>query len=143
MAEYVYAQDQTVSAGQNVLLQDSIPCNKGYVLHRNGSGILTLRGVVNNPCGRFARYSVEFNGNIAVPEGGTPGEISVAIAIGGEALETSRARVTPTVAEAFFNVTSIAYITVPECCCVTIAVENTSGADITVANANLIVNRVA
>ena len=81
MAEYVYPLDQTVLADQNVLLQDSIPCNKGYVIHRNGSGILTLRGIVNNPCARFARYFVEFNGNIAVPEGGTPGEISVALAI--------------------------------------------------------------
>ena len=143
MAEYVYPLDQTVTAGQNVLLQDSIPCNRGYVIHRNGSGILTLRGIVNNPCAKFARYFVEFNGNIALPEGGTPGEISVALSIDGEPLQTSKARVTPTVAEAFFNVTSVAYITVPAGCCVTIAVENTSGADITVANANLVINRVA
>lgn len=143
MAEYVYAQDQNVTTGQNVLLQDSIPCNKGYILHRNGSGILTLRGIVGNPCNKFARYFVEFNGNIAVPEGGTPGEISVAIAIGGEALQTSLARVTPTVAEAFFNVTSVAFITVPAGCCATIAVENTSDQAITVANANLVINRVA
>ena len=143
MAEYVYPLDQTVAAGQNVLLQDSIPCTKRYVIHRNGSGILTLRGIVNNPCAQFARYFVEFNGNIAIPEGGTPGEISLALAIDGEALQTSLARVTPTVAEAFFNVTSVAYITVPTGCCTTISVENTSGAPITVANANLVVNRVA
>ena len=143
MAEYVYPLDQTVAAGQNVLLQDSIPCNRGYVIHRNGSGILTLRGIVNNPCGKFARYLVEFNGNIAVPTGGTVGEISVALAIDGEALQTSLARVTPTVVDAFFNVTSVAYITVPAGCCMTISVENTSDGDITVANANLIVNRVA
>ena len=69
MAEYVYPLDQTIASGNNVLLQDSIPCNKGYVIHRNGSGILTLRGIVNNPCAKFARYFVEFNGNIALPEG--------------------------------------------------------------------------
>ena len=50
MAEYVYNPVQEVETGQNVLLQDSIPCNRGYVIHRNGSGILTLRGIVNNPC---------------------------------------------------------------------------------------------
>lgn len=143
MAEYVYNADQQVEAGQNVLLQDSIPCNKGYIIHRNGSGILTLRGIVNNPCAQFARYFVEFNGNIAVPEGETPGEISLAISISGEAIQTSRARVTPTVAEAFFNVTSVANITVPAGCCYNIAIENTSGIPITVANANLIVNRIA
>ena len=89
MAEYVYPLDQTIASGNNVLLQDSIPCNKGYVIHRNGSGILTLRGIVNNPCAKFARYFVEFNGNIAVPAGETPGEISLALAIDGEALQTS------------------------------------------------------
>lgn len=143
MAEYVYAEDQAVLANENVLLQDSIPCNRGYVIHRNGSGILTLRGIVNNPCARFARFFVEFNGNIALPEGGTPGEISLALAIDGEPLQTSKARVTPTAAEAFFNVTSVAFITVPAGCCVTISVENTSGVPITVANANLVVNRTA
>ena len=143
MAEYVYPLDQTVTSGQNVLLQDSIPCGKGYVIHRNGSGILTLKGVVNNPCAKFARYFVEFNGNIAVPAGETPGEISLALAIDGEALQTSLARVTPTVTEALFNVTSVAYITVPAGCCVTIAVENTSNIPIVAANSNLVVNRVA
>ena len=143
MAEYVYPLDQTIASGNNVLLQDSIPCNKGYVIHRNGYGILTLRGIVNNPCAKFARYFVEFNGNIAVPAGETPGEISLAIAIDGEALQTSLARVTPTVTEAFFKVTSVAYITVPAGCCVTIAVENTSNIPIVAANSNLVVNRVA
>lgn len=143
MAEYVYPLDQTIASGNNVLLQDSIPCNKGYVIHRNGSGILTLRGIVNSPCAKFARYFVEFNGNIAVPAGETPGEISLALAIDGEALQTSLARVTPTVTETFFNVTSVAYITVPAGCCVTIAVENTSNIPIVAANSNLVVNRVA
>ena len=50
MAEYIYNPIQEVENGQNVLLEDSIPCNKGYVIHRNGAGILTLRGVVNNSC---------------------------------------------------------------------------------------------
>lgn len=144
MAEYVYNAIQTVETGQNVLLQDSIPCNRGYVIHRNGSGILTLRGIVNNPCARFARYKVEFNGNIAIPEGGTAGgEISLALAIDGEPIQTSRARVTPTVVDAYFNVTSVANITVPAGCCLTISIENTSGVSINVQNANLTIDRTA
>ena len=143
MAEYVYNPIQEVEDGQNVLLQDSIPCNRGYVIHRNGSGILTLRGIVNNPCAKFARYKVEFNGNIAIPTGGTAGEISLALAIDGEPLQTSRARVTPTVVNAYFNVTSVANITVPAGCCLTISIENTSGASINVQNANLTVDRTA
>lgn len=143
MAEYTYNSIQEVEDGQNVLLQDSIPCNRGYVIHRNGSGILTLRGIVNNPCAKFARYKVEFNGNIAVPTGGTAGEISLALAIDGEPLQTSRARVTPTVVNAYFNVTSVANITVPAGCCLTISIENTSGVSINVQNANLTVDRTA
>ena len=143
MAEYVYNPVQEVEAGQNVLLQDSIPCNRGYVIHRNGSGILTLRGIVNNPCAKFARYKVEFNGNIAIPTGGTVGEISLALAIDGEPIQTSRARVTPTIVDAYFNVTSVANITVPAGCCLTISIENTSGISINVQNANLTVDRTA
>ncbi len=143
MAEYVANAIQEVEVGQNVLLNDSIPCTKGYVIHRNGSGILTLRGIVNGGCNQFARYQVEFNGNIAVPTGGTVGEISVALAINGEPIQTSRARVTPAAVENYFNVTSLANITVPRGCCFTLSVENTSEDVIEVQNANLTINRVA
>lgn len=143
MAEYVANAVQTVENGQNVLLNDSIPCTKGYVVHRNGSGILTLRGIVNNCCGQFARYQVEFNGNIAIPTGGEVGEISIALAINGEPIQTSRARVTPAAVENYFNVTSLANITVPKGCCYTLSVENVTDQAIEVQNANLTINRTA
>lgn len=151
MSEYVYNQIQLVQPNQNVLLMDSIPCNRGYVVHRNGSGILTLRGIVNNSCGCFARYQVTFNANIAVPEDGTVGPIAVALAIDGEPIQTSRAIVTPAAVDEYFNVTCTATITVPKGCCFTVAVENASfgatAADpataINVQNANLTVARIA
>lgn len=159
MAEFVANAVQVVEPNQNVLLMDSIPCPHGYVIHRNGSGIITLRGIVNNSCGCFARYMVTFNGNIAVPENGEAGPIAVALAIDGEPLQTSRAIVTPAdVAEAppstnnYFNVTSTAIITVPKGCCYTVSVENVSVSDdpattpppeINVQNANLVVSRIA
>ena len=152
MAEFIQSQTpQNVAFGQNLLLADSIKCNRGYVVHRNGSGILTLRGIVNGG-GCFARYAVEFNGNIAVPEGGTPAAIAVALAIDGEPLAYSRAIVTPAEAEQYFNVTSTAIITVPRGCCYTVAVENANagvGGDIvdeqtiSVADGNLTVARIA
>lgn len=143
MAEYVNNAIQEVEVGQNVLLLDSIPCTKGYVIHRNGSGILTLRGITNGCCNQFARYQVEFGGNIAVPTGGTVGEISLALAINGEPIQTSRARVTPAAVENYFNVTSLANITVPKGCCFTLSVENTSEGAIEVQNSNLTINRTA
>lgn len=157
MAEFTYNPVQLVEPGQNVLMETSIGCNKGYVLHRNGSGLVILRGIVNNPCSCFARYQVTFNGNIAIPEGGDVGPIGVALAIDGEPIQTSRAIVTPAgtaeappSAENYFNVTSTAIITVPKGCCFTVAVENvsptpTGGAApaINVQNANLTVSRIA
>ena len=143
MAEYTYNPIQLVEAGQNVILNDNIPCNKGYVLHRNESGIVILRGIVNNACGCFARYQVTFNGNIAVPTDETVEAISVSLAIDGEPIQTSRAIVTPAAVEEYFNVTSTAIITVPKGCCFTVAVENTSGIPINVQNANLTVSRIA
>ena len=144
MAEFTSNAVQTIAVGQNVLFTESpIPCNRGYVLHREGSGILTLRGIVNNPCGCFARYKIFFGGNIAVPTGGTAGPISVALAIDGEPIPTSSSIVTPATVEEFWNVSESLYVTVPKGCCYTIAVENTSDQPIEMQNANIIVERTA
>jgi len=151
MAEFTYNPIQVVEPNQNVVLNDNIRCNKGYVLHRNESGLVTLRGIVNSSCACFARYQVTFNGNIAVPEDGTVGPIAVALAIDGEPILTSRAIVTPAAVDEYFNVTSTAIVTVPKGCCFNVAVENVSfgatAADtptaINVQNANLTVSRIA
>lgn len=149
MAEYTYNPIQLVEPNQNVILNDNIRCPKGYVLHRNESGIVILRGIVNSPCGCFARYQVTFNGNIAVPEDGTVGAIAIALTIDGEPIQTSRAIVTPAAVDEYFNVTSTAIITVPKGCCFTVAVENVSPPvdgvipEINVQNANLTVSRIA
>jgi hypothetical protein len=151
MAEFAYNPVQLVEPNQNVLLDTVIPCNKGYVFHRDQAGIVILRGIVNNPSACFARYQVTFNGNIAVPTGGTVGPISLSLAIDGEPIPTSRAIITPAAVDEYFNVTSTAIITVPRGCCFTVAVENTSGPAavggaapaINVQNANLVVSRIA
>lgn len=158
MAEFAYNPLQIVEPNQNIILDTVIPCNKGYVFHRDQSGIVILRGVVNCPNACFARYQVTFNGNIALAEGATVGPISIALAIDGEPVQTSKAIVTPAAAaEAppsvanYFNVTSTAIINVPKGCCFTVAVENTSGPaapggvapEINVQNANLTVARIA
>ena len=126
MAEFIYNEIQLVQPGASALLETAIGCNRGYVIHRPGSGILTLRGIVNNPCARFARYRVAFDGNIAIPEGGTAGEIQLALAIGGEVVQSSIAAATPTVVDAYWNVNGFAIIDVPAGCCYTVSVENAS-----------------
>ena len=152
MAEFVYNETQLVQPGASALLNTAIGCNRGYVLHRPGSGILTIRGMVNNPCAGFARYRVSFDGNIAVPEGATAAEIQLALAIDGEVVPTSIATATPTVADAYWNVNGFAIIDVPRGCCYTVSVENASvSADpattpasaLNVRNLNVEVSRMA
>lgn len=150
MAEFTYNPVQEVQPNQNVILNDSIKCPNGYVLHRQESGLVILRGIVNNPCGCFARYQVTFNGNISIPTDGTVAPIAIALAIDGEPILTSRAIYTPAAVDEYGNVTSTAIITVPKGCCFTIAVENVSETDgatpaqiISVQNANMVVARIA
>ena len=150
MAEFTYNPIQTVNPNQPVILNDSIKCNKGYVYHRNESGVVTLRGIVNNPCNSFARYQVTFNGNIALSEGATVGPVAIALSESGEPILTSRAIVTPAAVGDFFNVTSTAIITVPRGCCFDISVENVSEGEagavapqIDVQNSNLTITRIA
>ena len=151
MAEFASNPIQLVEPNQNVILDTVIPCNKGYVYHRDQSGILILRGIVNCPNACFARYQVTFNGNIALPEGATVGPISLALSIDGEPIQTSKAIVTPAAVDEYFNVTSTAIITVPKGCCFSVSVENTSAPaevggvapEINVQNANLVVARIA
>lgn len=140
MAEFTNAALQTVASNQNVILTETPVSPSRCIVHREGSGIVTLRGLTNQ-C--KARFRVTFGANIAVPAGGTAGPISIAIAIAGEPMPASRAIVTPAAAEQFFKVSVDTFIDVPAGCCTTVAVENTSGADISVQNANLIVTREA
>lgn len=134
---------QTVAAGQNVLFTDApVKCNRGYVIHRAGAGLVTLRGACNG-CASVARYKVMFVGNISVPTGGTAGAISVAISIGGEAVPQTTATATPAAVGDAWNVATATFVDVPRGCCANIAVRNISTQAIDVANANLMIERVA
>ena len=143
MAEYSYPLAQTVAEDENIIFLDGDrACKKGYITHRSGSGVFRVKGA-GNACKTV--YRVTFNANIAVATGGTAvGAISVALQEDGETLQNAVATVTPTVAEAFFNVSLTTFIVIPCGCCVTVSVENISdGTAIDVANANIIFDRVA
>jgi hypothetical protein len=151
-AEYLANAIQDVSLNAPVIFTASIPCARGYVYHEDETGIFILRGIVNNQCAKFATYQVTFNGNIAIPEGGTVTPIAVAITVNGEPRLTSRAIFTPAAVEDYGNVTSTAIIKVPRGCCFSLSVEAVpASADPTVTpapvievqNANFVVNRIA
>ena len=149
-AEYLANAEQSVLLNAPIIFSASIPCTRGNVYHEDETGIFILRGITNGQC--FATYQVTFNGNIAIPEGGTVTPIAVAIAVNGEPRLTSRAIFTPAAAEDYGNVTSTAIIKVPRGCCFSLSVENvpatadptvTPAPVITVQNANLVISRIA
>ena len=131
---------QTVAANANVLFTDTVVGGNCSILHRDGSGLVTLRGLTDQ-C--RARFRVSFGGNIAVPTGGTVGPISLAIAINGEPVATTTMISTPAAVEEYNNVFSAIFIDVPKGCCSQISVRNISDEDVEIQNANLIVERVA
>lgn len=128
MAEYLTRDAiENVALNSPIPFLDSIPCNKGNVFHQSGSGIFVLRGIVNNPTTCFARYRVEFTGNISVPEGGAVTPIATAIIVSGEEKTGSRSILTPAAVDEYGNVTSRATVDVPRGCCFTLSVEPVSG----------------
>lgn len=131
---------QTVAENQNVLFTDEVICGSCSITHRDGSGLVTLKGVTNQ-C--RARFKVSFGGNIAIPTGGTVEAISLAISLDGEPIATTTMTVTPAAVEEFWNVFSAIFIEVPRGCCASVGVRNISPQAIDVQNANLIVERVA
>lgn len=131
---------QIVASNANVLFTDTVVCGNCAITHRDGSGLVTLRGLTNQ-C--RARFRVSFGGNIAIPTGGTVGPISLAIAIDGEAVATTTMISTPAAVEEYQNVFSAIFLDIPRGCCSQISVKNISDEDIEIQNANLIIERVA
>lgn len=128
MAEFLSRDSvEVVGLNQPISFIDSIPCNKGCIFHQNGSGIIILRGIVNNPTSCFARYEVEFTGNIAIPTGGAITPIATAIVVEGEDRTGSRSIFTPAAVNEYGNVTSRATVDIPRGCCFTVAVEYVNG----------------
>lgn len=128
MAEYLTRDAvESVALNSAIPFVDSIPCRNGYIVHGDASGIFVLRGIVNNPQSCFARYNVEFTGNISIPTGGAVTPIATAIVVNGEARDGSRSIFTPAAVDQYGNVTSRATIDVPRGCCFTVAVEYVNG----------------
>ena len=144
MAEYSNNALQTITANSSAIFSNEpSPCRRGYIIHRDDSSIFTVRGIVNNPCAAYARYVVDVGGNIAVSTGGTPGEISLALAIDGEAIQPSMMTVTPAAVGEFFNVHSSIEIAVPSGCCYVVSLKNVTTQSIDAQNLNIRFTRVA
>lgn len=157
--EYIANQLQTVALNTPIVFSDSIPCRRGLIYHEDGTGVFRLRGRNNNNNRRCCcdpnttDYQVTFNGNIAVPTGGTVGPIAIAITVDGEPIDSSRAIFTPAAVDEYGNVTSTKIVKVPcGCGCEAVAIEYINGSVddpafvptpvINVVNANLTITPV-
>lgn len=146
-AEYSANASQLVPVNGSVIFTESpVPCNCGYIYHRDGSGIFRLanrffRQNITQGWRRNANYLVGFHANIAAPTGETiPTDgISLAVFIDGEEDPSSLMITVPAAVELFDNVGAEIIVTVPYLCgCSSVSIRNTSTIPITVQNANII-----
>lgn len=150
MAKYITSTDQNVALNNTIPFNIvSIPCNKGCVVPI-ATGVLTLKGGAN----QFARYDVDVNANVAIPEGGEVTPLAVAITLNGVPIPDSVAIITPADAEDVWHINTSTVITVPCGCCVSVSAEYVDATedDATVTptpsifvrrNASITVNRIA
>lgn len=145
-AEYTAVERQIIQPnGYVVFTAAPVPCTKGFVVPRLGSGLFQLSGL-GVPrmggccCNRRVlgvNYDVDFGANIAVPEGETVGEISVGIALGGTAIPSSIMTVTPAAVEQFFNISRDITDQIVAGCCQTVAIQNLSTIPIAMVDASI------
>ena len=131
---------QLVNANQNVYFTDTVACGGCSIIHRNNSGLVSIRGATTQ-C--RARYRITFTGNVAVPTGGTAGAITFAIAVDGEAIPYSTMIETVAAVEEYSNLGTTIFVDVPKGCCYTISVKNIGTESANIQNANLLIERVA
>lgn len=151
MAEYRMNNIQTVAPGATVVFSnDFFPCNKGYIVHQNDSGLFQVRGIVNNPCAMYGRLSIDFSANIAVPSTGTAEAISLAVTVNGVTEPATTMIVTPAAVAVdpptdanFFNVARTVEVPIPRGCCQNVSITNISTQPILVKNAIIDLDRIA
>lgn len=148
MSEFSANAVQTVNPGETVVFTENpVPCTRGFIRYREGTGAFRLKGYVPYTGGCRCRqpmtaiYSVDFGANVAVPTGQTVGEISLAVMVDGITIPASTMIVTPAAVEEFQNVSVAVNAQVDRGCCQTLSIRNTSNIPILVQNANVIFSR--
>lgn len=148
LCEFSSATEQTVNPGESVIFNvTDVACERGFVRHRDGTGSFLLSGAVRNfvrrcPCKPVtAKYLVGFSADIAIPTGGTVGEITLAFNLDGSTIPASTMTSTPTAVEQYNNVAKTTTAEVWKGCCESIVITNTSDQPILVRNADIIFER--
>lgn len=149
MAEYSANAIQTVNPGESVIFDTTTePCMMGLVRHRDGTGSFLLSGRSQRRtrscccgCNQNVDYLVIFGANVVLPEGGTAGEVSLAIVVDGATVPSSQMTETLAAVGDVANVSRAITVPIWMGCCETVSVRNTSDQPIQVQNANIIIRR--
>ena len=148
LCEFSNNDVQTINPGESAIFSvTEVPCNRGFVRHREGTGNFLFSGYVYNKPGcrccsqKTANYMVDFGANIAIPTGGTVGAISVGITIDGATIPSSQMIATPAAVEEYQNVSVAKIVDVFKGCCQTVTVRNLSDQPILMQNANIVISR--
>lgn len=148
--EYSAINIQNVLSNQPVVFTESpVPCTRGFIFHRDGSGSFLVASRANQQncgcgcgCNRIyeTQYQVEFHANVSVPTGGTVEEIQLAIAIDGEIDPSSIMRITPAAVDEYGNIGTSVIVGVPSLCrCSSLSIRNISTQAVNVQNANVVI----
>lgn len=126
MSQYLTSTDDFVALNGTIPFDIvSIPCNKGNVIPLT-TGVLTLKGNTSNS---FARYEVNVQANVAVPEGGELTPVAIGITINGVVVPESVAIYTPQAVEEYGHINTSITVTVPCGCCVSVSAAYVDGTE--------------
>lgn len=126
MAQFLTSTDDFVALNGTIPFDIvSIPCNKGNVIPLT-TGVLTLKGNTSNS---FARYEVNVQANVAVPEGGELTPVAIGITINGVVVPESVAIYTPQAVDEYGHINTSITVTVPCGCCVSVSAAYVDGTE--------------
>ena len=135
MIEAINIAAQTVAANGTVIFGNTSVRRGCSTRHKEGSGRFTVL--------KPGVYKVSFQGNVAIPTGGTVAPISLEITQEGDSIGGSRMITTPAAVNVLNSVSSTALV---EVYCQggseTITVRNTTAGAITIQDANIVIDRL-
>ena len=144
-------RDQIVAPNGSVTYElEPVPCTRGLVYHRDGSGVLRLASPSIIRCGNrrscccrqpVADYVASFHATVQIPADGEVAPISFAVFIDGEEDPGSVMTITPAAAEEPGNIGTDVVVSVPWICrCASLSVRNIGTEPVEVLNAVLVVD---
>lgn len=141
LCAYSNQTEQTINPGESAVFTTvEVPCTQGYVKPRLGAGTFLLAGGPQKrrkcPCcqNNSRDYLVDVKADIAVPTGGTAGEITVALMLDGSTVQATTMTATPAAVEEYFNVSGAMPVDVFRGCCESVSFRNTSNQPILLRN---------